>query len=394
MHRGRTGLAVVGAAVGVAGVLVLTAVGQGARAEVLRKIDRLGRNMLVVTAARMTPNAGRVIVGEGWTQRLRPADADAIVRGSSTVLRAAPAQERGMIAKSGAIINPTTVMGTTPDWLAIRQFPLVAGRFFTDEENAAKARVAVLGADARASLFPESIDPIGRIVQVGGVPLEVVGVLGSKGVSVDGAATEDDRIIVPIETALDRLFGLDYLKVIYVQVATVSAMSLGEAEAAAILRARHDLPVGADDDFTIQSQRALMAAELGTQASFQRLVTGLGLLSLLVGGVGILSIMLLSVRERRAEIGLRVAVGARRQDIVWQFLSESLILSLAGGALGLGLGAAAAGLLASWSAWEVRVTQLAVEVAVGATVAIGLGFGVVPAWRAARLDPVEGLRRA
>ncbi|HJR63129.1 MAG TPA: ABC transporter permease [Gemmatimonadaceae bacterium] len=391
-HRARTGLAVVGAAVGVAGVLVLTAVGQGARGQVLRRIDRLGRNLLVVTAARMEPIAGRTLVGEGWTQTLRPDDADALVRGSRVLLRAAPAQEQGTIASAGAIMNPTTVMGTTSDWLAIRHFPLVAGRFFTDDENAARSRVAVLGADARASLFADSTDPIGRVIQVGRVPFEVVGVLGRKGVSVDGAATEDDRIIVPIETALERVFGLDYLKVIYVQVASASAMQLGVEEAAAILRARHDLPVGANDDFTIQNQRALMEAELATQASFQRLVTGLGLLSLVVGGVGILSIMLLSVRERRAEIGLRVAVGARRQDIVWQFLAESLILSVAGGALGIGLGVGAAALVASSTAWEARVTQLALGVAIGATVAIGLGFGVIPAWRAARLDPVDALR--
>jgi putative ABC transport system permease protein len=150
--------------------------------------------------------------------------------------------------------------------------------------------------------------------------------------------------------------------------------------------------VGADDDFTIQNQRSLMAAELATQASFQRLVTGLGLLSLVVGGVGILSIMLLAVRERRAEIGLRVAVGARRQDIVWQFLAESLILSLAGGALGIGLGVAGAGVVSSTTAWAARVTPLALGVAIGATMSIGVGFGVIPAWRAARLDPVEGLR--
>ena len=169
-------------------------------------------------------------------------------------------------------------------------------------------------------------------------------------------------------------------------------MRHAEQEAAAILRARHDLPAEAGDDFSIQNQRALMAAELATQTSFQRLITALGLLSLVVGGVGILSIMLLSVRERRAEIGLRVAVGARRADIVSQFLGESLILSSAGGALGIALGVGAAAVVASSTSWEAGVTRLALGVAIGATLAIGIGFGVIPAWRAAALDPVDALQ--
>ena len=164
IHRVRTSLAVAGAGIGVGGVMVLTAIGEGAREQVLRRIDGLGRNMLVVTAARMAPEAGRRLIGEAYMQELRAADAAAIVRGTSAVIRAAPSQERDMIAKVGAIMNGTTVMGTTADWLAIRQFPLVSGRFFTDAENLERRRVAVLGADARARLFADSVNPIGKTV--------------------------------------------------------------------------------------------------------------------------------------------------------------------------------------------------------------------------------------
>jgi putative ABC transport system permease protein len=219
-----------------------------------------------------------------------------------------------------------------------------------------------------------------------------VGVLAAKGVSVDGSATEDDKIIVPLEAALHRLFNTEYLKVIFLEVRGSSSMADAAEEVAAILRERHDIPVGAKDDFSIQNQRVLLEAELATQASFQRLIMGLGFLSLLVGGVGILSIMLLSARERRPEIGLRVAVGARRPDIAGQFLAEAVLLAAGGGAAGILAGLAAAELVSSLTAWEARVSGKALLVALGSVAAIGLGFGVYPAWRATSVDPIEALQ--
>ncbi len=391
-HRVRTALAVAGTAVGVAGVLVVTAIGEGARAAVLRRIEGLGRNMLVVTAARMGPRAGRTLTGGGWTRRLRVEDAGALREASGQVVRAAPGQERSLLAKFGPIQNRATVLGTTPEWREIRQFALAEGRFFTQAENLARDRVAVLGWAARVNLFPDSMPPVGRIIRIGWVPFEVVGVLASKGVSVDGTATEDDRIIVPIATALRRLFNTEYLKVIYLEVGAASAMAEAQREVAAILRERHDIARGASDDFLIENQRALLAAELATQASFRRLIAGLGFLSLLVGGVGILSIMLLSARERRPEIGLRVAVGARRPDIAVQFLAEAVLLAAAGGAVGILVGVGAAELVSAVTAWETRVSGRTLLVATLSVAAIGVGFGVYPAWRAASLDPIAALQ--
>lgn len=391
-HRLRTALAVAGTMVGVAGVVVLTAIGAGARNQVLDRIDSLGRNMLVVSAAKVEARGGRTRQGEGWIKTLQVEDARAILSGSGAVVRAAPADYRAMTAKFGRVTNRTTVLATTADWLAIRQFPLAQGRFFTEAEDAARARVAVLGWDARANLFPDSVDPVGRTIRIGSVMFEVIGVLASKGVSVEGTATEDDRIVVPLETALRRLFNVDYVKLIYLEAASADATRAANDDAAAILRARHDVPAGGRDDFTIQNQRALFAAELAAKTSFQRLIMGLGFLSLVVGGVGILSIMLLSVRERRHEIGLRIAVGARRQDLLAQFLAEALMLAGAGGALGILLGVGAAALVSSATAWDARVFGTTIAIAIGAVVAIGVCFGVLPAWRAARLEPIAALQ--
>ncbi|MGH7718209.1 MAG: ABC transporter permease [Gemmatimonadaceae bacterium] len=391
-HRARTALAVAGTAIGVGGVLVLTAIGEGAKREVVEQIDGLGRNMLVVTAAQVDARAGRARQGEGLVRTLRVDDAAAVLRGTSTVLRAAPAQDRGMVAKYGQVANPTTVVGTTPDWFAIRQLPLAEGRFFTGAENAERARIAVLGREARESLFPDSVTPVGRTIRIGRVPFEVVGVLASKGVSVDGTATEDDRIIVPLETAMRRLFNIEYLKMIYLEAADASSMSDAEQQVASILRARHGVLDGGRDDFLIQNQRVLLAAELATQRSFQRLIVGLGFLSLLVGGVGILSLMLLSIRERRAEIGLRVAVGARRTDVVAQFLAEALLLAGTGGAGGILLGIGLSKIVSSATEWNAHVSPATLALAIGSVAAIGVCSGVFPAWRAAALDPVDALR--
>lgn len=391
-HRARTLLAVASTSIGVAAVLVLTAVGAGARGEVIRRIDSLGRNVLVVTATRVESRAGRRVEGSDWRRDLRLADAAALLYGSPAIRRVAPVHQRETFAKYGPLRTAVTVIGTTPVWRTMRQLELTRGRFFDEREAADHARVVVLGSEVTARLFADSLDPVGRTLRIGRVPFQIVGVLESRGVSVDGNATEDDRIFVPIETALRRLLGEEYVQMIYFEAADDASMSRAEREAAEILRARHRRSPSDTDNFVVQTQRTLLDAELAARTAFQRLTTGLGLLALLLGGGGVLSVMLLSLRERRKEIGLRIAVGARRRDILLQFLCEALLLAAAGGVLGLMTGAATAALVSSATRWEAAITIVPLAVATLATAAIGMTAGVLPAWRAATLDPIASLQ--
>jgi putative ABC transport system permease protein len=391
-HRTRTTLALTSVAVGVAVVLAMVAIGEGAEREVVGRIQAMGRNVLVVSAAPAERRGGRRYVRGATVETLTLSDAEAIVEQSGLVARVAPSQDVTKQITHRDRSTAMTVRGTTPEYELIRAFPTSSGRFFTAEENRGALRVAVLGSQAVERLFPDS-DPVGQMIRIGRVPFEVVGVLIGKGLSVDGSAQEDNQVIIPINTALRRVFDADYLGMIYLEVTRGEFMDAAAEEVAAILRERHrlarrDLP----DDFRIQNQRVIMEAELATVASFRWLTTGIGAVSLIVGGVGILSIMLLSVRERRPEIGLRVAVGARRRDVWTQFLLEALALGAAGGLFGLLLGLVSSWLVSISTEWTAMVTPDAVAVAFASALTIGMVFGVYPATRAASWDPIDALR--
>ncbi|HEX9729543.1 MAG TPA: ABC transporter permease [Gemmatimonadales bacterium] len=391
-HRTRTVLALGGTAVGVAAVLAMIAIGEGAERAVVARIGALGRNLLVVSAGPQERVPGRRVARGATVQTLTVADRDAIIEQSSLIALAAPSQDRPIQLNLGDRSTTATVRGTTVDYETIRDFRTAEGRYFTAEENRAGMRVAVIGARVRDRMFPGET-PVGQSLRIGRVPFEVIGVLEAKGLSITGGTDEDAQVIIPITTALRRVFNLDYLSLIYLEVADPAMMNAAESEVAAILRERHRLNRrNQPDDFRMQNQNLVLAAELETVSSFRFMITGMGAVALVVGGVGILSIMLLSVRERRSEIGLRVAVGARRQDIWTQFLVEALTLGGAGGLAGLGLGLAAAWVVATFTEWSAVVTIPSVVMAVASALAVGLVFGVYPAQRAASWDPIEALR--
>jgi putative ABC transport system permease protein len=391
-HRARTVLALAGTAVGVAAVLAMLAVGEGAERRVLERIDAMGRNLLVVMAGRQPRVAGRAGARGATVTTLLPADRDAIIEQSGLIARAAPSQGGDLPLEYADLATTATVRGTTPEYMEIRNFALVDGRVFTREEDRAGLRLAVIGARVRERLFPE-VDPVGQTLRVGRIPFEVIGVLGSKGVSLSGGGDEDNQILIPISTALRRVFNRDYLGMIFLEVEASEMMDAAAAEVAAILRERHRLERrGKPDDFMIQNQRVVIAAEMETVRSFRRLVVGLGAVALTVGGVGILSIMLLSVRERRAEIGLRAAVGARRRDIWLQFVVEALALGGAGGIAGLALGVALAWAIGAFTEWHTVVTIPSMLLATLSALTVGVLFGAYPAQRAAAWDPIEALR--
>lgn len=390
-HRLRTGLAIVGTGVGVAAVLVMVAVGQGAERELTARIQALGGNMLVVSAERAEPLVGRSSSG-GLVETLRPSDAYAILAECPRVERVAPSFDAGRQVRYGTLSTTMTIRATTPDFGQIRNFPAARGRYFTEEENDAARRVAVLGARVADELF-EGVDPVGETIRVGGIPFEVIGVLEAKGASASQASDEDAQILVPLRTGMRRVFNTDYVTLLYVRVRDGEDMELAADRIAAVLRERHGLDrLGRPDDFRIDNQMLVIEARRDATASFQRLITTLASVALLVGGMGILSIMLLSVRERRNEIGLRVAVGAKRRDVRTQFLVEALILGAAGAATGLVAGLAASEALGRVTEWRTEVTAPAIAIATGAALALALVCGVIPARRAAALDPIESLR--
>lgn len=391
-HRTRTLLALTSTAVGVAVMLAMVAVGEGAEAEVVARVRAMGRHMLVVVAAPAERRAGRAYAPGATVETLTLGDARAIAERSGLVSRLAPSQD---VAKRVMYLDRSTaatIRGTTPEYERIRAFPTSAGRFFTAEENRAGVRVVVLGSRVAERLFPD-VDPIGRIIRIGRVPFEVVGVLVAKGITVDGAAEEDNQAIVPINTALRRVFSVDYLRMIYLEVAGDESMDDAAEEVAAILRERHRLArYDRPDDFTIQNQRLVLEAELATVASFRNMTTGMGIVTLMVGGVGILSVMLLSVRDRSSEIGLRVAVGARRRDVLSQFLIEALAIGATGGALGLLLGLGAAWVVSAVTEWTAVVTPAGITTALSAALTLGVAVGFYPALRAAASNPIDALR--
>jgi len=390
-HRVRTALALSGTAVGVGAVLVMTAVGEGAEGAVLTEIEALGENLLVVSAgdAPLVP----------WRRRTQPKvstltieDAEALKGLTPELARLAPAQDRSLRVKYGQISTMTKVLGTTPDFEEVRDFRTVQGRYFNEEEERLSARVAVLGSRVRELLFP-GMNAVGETIRIGKIPFRVVGVLESKGATVDGLSEEDNQVVIPLRTAMRRVFNLDYLKLIYVQVSDRNLLAEAEKEVAHLLRTRHRMKyLSRDDDFGIQNQRVILDARLETMESFNQMTLGLGSVALLVGGIGILSVMLLSVRERRNEVGLRVAVGARRRDIMIQFLVEALLLGVAGGLIGVALGVLVAWGVGQGTEWATVVNGTALLVGLISTLGVGAVVGVLPARQAAGMDPVEALR--
>jgi len=388
-HRIRTALALSGTAVGVGAVMVITSIGEGAEAEVISEIEALGQNLLVVSAgdAPRVPWRGRT---EPKVTTLTLDDAAALSTGAPEIARLAPAQDRVRRVKFGQISTMTKVLGTTPEFEEVRNFRTTQGRYFTREEDLQSARVAVLGSRVRDLLFPDD-DPLGKTIRIGRIPFQVIGVLESKGATVDGLSEEDNQVIVPLRTALRRVFNLDYLKMIYVQALDGSRLEAAEAQITEVLRTRHRMSeLERPNDFAIQNQRVILQARLETVNSFNRMTLGLGSVALLVGGIGILSVMLLSVRERRNEVGLRVAVGARRRDILVQFLVESLFLGVMGGLAGVIIGMGWG--IGRSTEWNTVINGTAILVGLTAALGVGAIFGVFPAQQAAAMDPIDALR--
>jgi len=388
VQRLRTMLSVSGMVVGISAVVIMVSAGQGAEQRILEQIRNMGTNLLIVNAGQTRIMAGRKRQ-VGTVTTLLPADAEAIREHCPSVALTAPIVTKKLAARWEAGIVPTALVGMTAEGFLIRNVDIAKGRIFTPEEGRARRRVAVLGPTVAWNLFGDT-DPIGTRFRLARVPFEAIGVTEPKGMDANGV-DQDDVIYVPMGTAMRRLMNVSYVQSIYVQAAGAHLLDRAEVEIQNLLRQRHRLRNN-PDDFSIQNQTTLIAAERDTVRDMTLLVGSVAAISLVVGSVGILAVMLLSVRERTREIGLRRAVGARCRDIQNQFLMESTMLTSAGGIIGVIGGIGIANLMPLLGYWD---TILSWPIIVGTVLfssTLGVVFGLYPAMRAARLEPVAALR--
>jgi putative ABC transport system permease protein len=385
----RTALTALGMIIGVAAVIVMVAIGTGARSSIEAQIRNAGSNIVNVNAG--SGGFGGVRQGQGAVTTLTPADAEAIkheVPGVRYI--SAGINTRTQIVAPGANWN-TQVQGASEDLPAIRAWAMEHGSFFTAQDVAATARVVVLGSVTRDQLFGAGADPVGQTVRIKNQPFRVIGVLTSKGQAALGP-DQDDVVIAPYTAVQKRLMGVQHITGITVSADDGVPLDRVSTDVAALLRTRHHIQDGSDDDFLVRTQAEMASMLTATTDTMTYLLAGIAAVSLLVGGIGIMNIMLVSVTERTREIGLRLSVGARDIDVLTQFLVEAVVLSIAGGAVGILLGLGASIGVSRILQWSTDVTLRSVVMSFGVAAATGVFFGLYPARKASALDPIDALR--
>ena len=385
----RTALTALGMIIGVAAVIVMVALGTGARTTIENQIKSAGSNLVMVNAG---AGFGPVRGGQGATTTLRPEDARAIKDQIPGVRYISP----GLNART-QVISPaanwnTQVQGSSEDLPAIRSWPLQFGSFFLPDDVQRAAKVAVLGSIARDQLFGAGADPTGATVRIKNQPFRVIGVFTAKGQGSMPGQDQDDTVVVPYTTVQKKLQGVEHIS--QVTISAEEGVALPEMTAAItdLLRARHRLQPGQENDFSVRTLEEFATMLTSTTSTMTYLLASIAAVSLLVGGIGIMNIMLVSVTERTREIGLRLSVGARDLDVLLQFLVEAIVLSLAGGAIGVVLGFGASRAISTLLNWSAVVTSSAVALSFGCAAAVGIFFGYYPARKAAALDPIDALR--
>ncbi len=384
----RAALTALGVVIGVAAVVTTVSIGAGARRSVEDQLSALGTNLLTILPGRLEA-PGRVGLGLGTAQTLTWDDALTIWRSVPYVEAVTAEFSRPAQVVAGPYNDTTNVSGVTPSFPHVRNWQPVEGTFFTEQDMQRLARVAVIGQTVRDSLFPDR-DPVGQTLRINRALFTVIGVMDRKGST--GFGDRDDVVFVPLSTAQRRLFGVDHVRAVYVKVQDASHMDAVAARVDALLRARHRVAEGKEPDFVVRNQADVVQAFTGVTQTVTLLLGAIAAVSLVVGGIGIMNIMLVSVTERTREIGIRKAVGATRRDVLLQFLVEAVLLSTGGGVLGVGLALAATRTVSALAGWPTVVTPAAVLVAFCFAVAVGVFFGLYPAHRAASLDPMAALR--
>ncbi len=381
-------LTMLGIMIGVAAVIVMVAIGSGAQSTIQKQVSNLGTNMIFIMPG--ASGQGGVSQGAGTFNRLTLQDAEKLKRESTLLAAVSPVTFTGTQAISAQGNWRTRVNGVSTDFQTIRDWPVSSGMFFSDSDQRAMRKVAVIGNTVAQNLYP-GMDPVGQQIQVRDVPFKIIGVLATKGQQF-GGQDQDDVIIVPYTTAQARLNNNVRIGMILANTSSPEDIPGAMDEMRAIMRESHKIADGEDDDFTIRNQDELAEVAQGTTKVMSALLAAVASISLLVGGIGIMNIMLVSVTERTREIGIRMAIGARGSDVLTQFLVESVVLSLFGGLIGIVLGFIGAAVLGRLTGWNTITPPGAVLMAVGFSAAVGVFFGFYPARQAASLNPIQALR--
>jgi putative ABC transport system permease protein len=386
-NKMRTLLTMLGIVIGVGAVIVMVAVGNGAQTMIKQQISSLGTNLIIVMPG--SGVVGGANQGAGTFNKLTVADAEKLKSEGTMLSAVSPVVSTRTQVIGGNGNWKTTINGVSTDFLTIRDWSVTSGAFFDDADVKAGRKIAVIGATVATNLFPGS-DPVGAQIQIGHVPFTITGVLAAKGQNA-GGQDQDDVILMPYSTAQNRLSGNVRIGQILASAANADDIAAAQEEIKGIMRESHRLN-GADDDFTVRNQTEIAQAATSTTKVMSGLLAAIASISLLVGGIGIMNIMLVSVTERTREIGIRMAIGARGSDVLTQFLVESVAMSVLGGLVGLAAGYGGAALLGHITGWTTSTPASAVAIAVGFSAAVGVFFGFYPARKAAGLNPIQALR--
>ncbi len=387
-NKMRTSLTMLGMIIGVGAVITMVALGNGAQAAIEEQIRGAGTNMITIFPGNFT--SGGVRMGEGQSPRLKAEDAQAL-RG---LAEAAYVAEGIQNSQQIIAVNQNwraSIVGTNVDYQMVKSWPMKYGSFFSEQDVQSAAKVVTLGVNVSNILFGEDVDPTGESVRIRNHVVKVLGVMAPKGASSSGQ-NQDDQVFMPYTTVQKKLTGQPNLNYIVVSAASGDQINQTAEAVKAMLRVTHDLAPGEEDDFRVQTQDDLVAMRTEATGTLTSLLAGIAAVSLMVGGIGIMNIMLVSVTERTREIGLRMAIGARGRDVLNQFLVEALLISLVGGGLGIAAGFGAAEFVKWYRAWPAVIPADSIVLAFGVAAGIGMFFGYYPATKAAGLDPIEALR--
>ena len=383
-NKGRSILTTLGIIIGVAAVIAIVALGEGASASVATQLSGLGTNLLTIQPG--SAQSGGARSGAGTAVTLTAADAAAIAQNVANLTGVSPVVSGNSQLIAGAQNWSTRVQGVTPAYLSIENWTIARGAAFTDQDNTNSANVVLLGDTVVQDLFPNGQSPVGQVIRIRNVPFTVVGVLAAKG------GGQDDTALIPFQTAQVRLFGASNVNQIVLQVSDANLMTTATNDVTALLRQRHRLTANQASDFRIQNNNDLITRVSSVSQTMTTLLGGVAAVSLVVGGIGIMNIMLVSVTERTREIGIRLAIGAQPRDVLAQFLVEAVVLSVLGGAIGILIGSAVALSLPVVAGWATVLPWNAIVLAFAVSAAIGMFFGIYPARKASQLDPIVALR--